>query len=72
MHKLIEKIFPEPLKPYAGRIVLTGLGFVVAVLFLTLGFWKTILIILLSVIGFALGKLADGDFDTSRLPVHHR
>lgn len=72
MHKLIERIFPEPVRPYTGRILITLLGFVVAVLFLTLGFWRTILIVALCVIGYSVGKWADGALDTSRLPIHHK
>lgn len=36
-------------------------GLIIAVLFLTLGFWRTILILLLYTIGKALGQLKDGN-----------
>lgn len=70
MHKLIERFFPEAVKPYAGRIVMTLLGFVVAVLCLTLGFWRTLLIVALSVVGYTVGKWADGVLEWSRPPAH--
>ena len=66
------RFFPESLKPYAGRIVLAILGLTVAILFLTLGFWRTILIVFKTAIGYVLGKWEDGVLDTSRLPLPGR
>ena len=36
-----------------------ALGLIVAVLFLTLGFWRTVLIVVLVALGAGLGALAD-------------
>jgi len=46
-------------KPYLWRLVFTGLGLVTAILFLTLGFARTILILLCCGIGFAIGTQKD-------------
>lgn len=59
----MRRFFPEALKPYAGRITLTAAGFVVAVLFLTLGFWRTLLLVVLMLIGFGIGMWVDGRID---------
>lgn len=56
----MRRFFPEALQPYAGRIALTAAGLAVAILFMTLGFWRTLLIVLLSLAGFFLGMWADG------------
>ena len=67
----LTKILPESIRPFLGRIVLTLLGFLTAILFLTLGFGKTLLILILTCIGFLLGKWADGALDLSRLPIRN-
>jgi len=46
-------------KPYRWRLVLTGLGLLAAILFMTLGFWRTILILVLCGIGFFIGRTID-------------
>lgn len=68
----ITRLLPQAAKPYAGRIALTALGFAVAILFLTIGFWRTILIVLLTAIGYVLGKWEDGALDVSRVPIPGR
>lgn len=68
----MKRFLPEELKPYAGRITLTLLGFVVAVLFLTLGFWPTLLLVILSALGFVIGCIRDGVLTTDRLPFGRR
>ena len=40
-----------------------ALGLIVAVLFLTLGFWRTVLIVVLVALGAGIGALADRDDD---------
>lgn len=70
--KLIARYLPEPLKPYAGRLVLTVLGFATAILFLTIGFWRTILIVLLVAAGLLLGTWQDGALDSSSIPLVNR
>ena len=44
-------------KPYSGRIIWILAGIITAVLFLTIGFWRTILIVILALIGYAIGQL---------------
>lgn len=36
-------------------------GFLVALLFFVIGFWRTLLVVVLVVVGVAFGQLADGD-----------
>ena len=67
--RFLTRILPESLKPYAGRIFMTAFGFIIAVLFLTIGFWRTMLIVVLSVAGYLFGKWEDGALDVSRLPL---
>ncbi|RIN52264.1 DUF2273 domain-containing protein [Staphylococcus simulans] len=47
------------IKSYIGRIVGFLVFLVIAILFLTLGFWKTILIIVLCLIGMGIGYIKD-------------
>ncbi|PTJ09415.1 DUF2273 domain-containing protein [Staphylococcus simulans] len=47
------------IKSYIGRIVGFLVFLVIAILFLTLGFWKTILIIVLCLIGIGIGYTKD-------------
>lgn len=65
--KLLGRWIPEEARPYLGRIVWTVLGFVIALLFLFLGFWRTILIVALTGLGYLLGTWMDGALDISRL-----
>ena len=48
------------LKPYRFRLVGALIGLIIAVLFLTLGFGPTLLIVTLTLIGFLVGKWCDG------------
>lgn len=59
----MRRFFPDALRPYAGRITLTAIGFAIAVLFMTLGFWRTILLVILTAIGFFIGMWIDGRID---------
>ncbi|MGD9559636.1 MAG: DUF2273 domain-containing protein [Oscillospiraceae bacterium] len=68
----LTRFFPEAAKPYAGRIIMTLFGLIIAILFLTIGFWRTLLILILSAAGYLLGKWEDGALDTSRLPIPGR
>lgn len=54
-------------KPYLGRIVLTLLGFTAGILFLTLGFWKIILLIVITAISYTLGRWKDGVWNPQKL-----
>lgn len=46
-------------KRYRGRLICTGLGLAAAISFLTLGFVKTIVILLCCGAGYAIGTLKD-------------
>ncbi|EOL49042.1 DUF2273 domain-containing protein [Enterococcus caccae] len=45
--------------PYRNQIIFTSLFVVVAILFMTIGFWKTILLILFTGIGYLIGMMQD-------------
>ena len=49
----------EFLRKYGGRALGSAAGLVIAILFLTLGFFRTILIVLCIGVGFGLGMLKD-------------
>jgi uncharacterized membrane protein len=53
----------ETLKPYRFRLTGLILGLIVAVLFLTVGFFKTLLIIICIAAGFVLGYFFDDRSD---------
>ena len=53
------KAFLASLKPFLGRCVGVLLGLVTAVLFMTLGFWRTLLLLLLGALGYILGFYFD-------------
>jgi uncharacterized membrane protein len=53
----------ETLKPFRFRIIGLLAGLIIAILFLTLGFWKTILLVLLSAAGFIVGFFLDDRVD---------
>ncbi|KOO48605.1 DUF2273 domain-containing protein [Priestia koreensis] len=54
---------PDKLIPYRGRIIGILIGFVLAVLLLTIGFGPTILIVAFMAIGFIIGKWRDGQLN---------
>ncbi|WP_214520260.1 DUF2273 domain-containing protein [Staphylococcus pseudintermedius] len=51
--------FAKILQSYKWRIVGFFFFLIIAILFLTLGFWKTILIIVLCLIGIGVGYIKD-------------
>lgn len=53
--------------PYLGRIVLTLLGFTVGMLLLTIGFWKTLVLALITTLGYLLGRWKDGVWNPKTL-----
>ena len=69
---ILTKFLPLSLRPYSGRILLTAIGFVVAILCLTIGFWRTLLIVVLTCIGYAIGRWSDGALDLEKLPIPAR
>ncbi|MCD7948046.1 MAG: DUF2273 domain-containing protein [Oscillospiraceae bacterium] len=46
-------------KRYRWRLILTGLGLLAAILFMTLGFWRTVLILACCGVGFFIGMQID-------------
>lgn len=52
---LIKKVYDR----YPNTTILTALGILIAILFIALGFWATILIILLAGAGFVYGQYKD-------------
>ncbi|MBA3926353.1 DUF2273 domain-containing protein [Listeria rustica] len=54
---------PELLQPYKWRIIGVIVGLVIAILFMTIGFGYTLLIVLITGIGFLIGKWKDGQLD---------
>ncbi|MGL5511686.1 MAG: DUF2273 domain-containing protein [Sporomusa sp.] len=54
-------------QPYRWRIVFTSIGFLTAGSFLTLGFWKTILILVCCSIGYVVGMYKDKIIDLPEL-----
>ncbi len=52
-------------KPYFWRIVFTGVGLITAISFLTLGFWRTVVILLCCSVGYVIGMPKDKEV---RLP----
>ncbi|UNA87102.1 DUF2273 domain-containing protein [Staphylococcus pseudintermedius] len=51
--------FAKLLQSYKWRIIGFFFFLIIAILFLTLGFWKTILIIVLCLIGIGVGYIKD-------------
>lgn len=49
----------QSLAPYRNQIGFTLLFIVIAILFMTIGFWKTILLILFTGIGYFIGIVKD-------------
>ena len=47
------------IRAHLSALVGGALGLIVAVLFLTLGFWRTVLIVVLVALGAGIGALAD-------------
>lgn len=63
-----ETVFSEPekriknfLKFHWNEFKCALMGLIIAILFLTLGFWRTILILLLVTIGKAIGQVKDNN-----------
>ena len=59
------------LKSYKWRIIGFFAFLIIAILFLTLGFWKTILIIVLCLIGIGVGYMKDRTQDFDGVNIHY-
>lgn len=49
----------EFMRKYTGRVIGSSAGLVIAVLFLTIGFWRTLLVLVCVGIGFSIGLFRD-------------
>ncbi|MGK0551630.1 DUF2273 domain-containing protein [Enterococcus faecalis] len=59
--------FMEKIAPYRFRVLWTALLLILAILLLTAGFWKTILLLIFAVAGYLFGKMRDEDLDVYSL-----
>jgi uncharacterized membrane protein len=55
--------FREFLRKNCGRLIGSGVGFIIAILFLSLGFFRTLLILLCIGVGFFIGLFMDSKED---------
>ncbi|MGG5343730.1 hypothetical protein IGI58_000280 [Enterococcus sp. AZ020] len=53
----------KQLKPYRFRIIWTTLFFLLAILFLWIGFGKTLVLLIFGTVGYLIGKMRDEDLD---------
>lgn len=53
----------KQLKPYRFRIIWSTLFFLIALLILLIGFWKTVILIVFAFVGYIIGKMRDEDLD---------
>lgn len=61
----ISKFLVWALENHPGKLIGTSIGLVIGLLFVTLGFWRTLVITLFAVLGFVLGKRQDEHKDIS-------
>lgn len=59
LNKLIEYILTE----HRGKVIGVTLGLVVSILFVTLGFWRTVFVVLCILSGYLIGKKVDEQMD---------
>ncbi|MEI5991037.1 DUF2273 domain-containing protein [Enterococcus crotali] len=45
--------------PYRNQMIFTTLAILIAILLMTIGFWKTVLLVVLTGIGYFIGKTQD-------------
>lgn len=57
--KQVKSVFREIYEKQPNTVRLSALGFIIAISFLSLGFWRTVLIILLTGAGFVYGQYKD-------------
>ena len=50
---------------HPGKFIGTAMGSLVGILFVTLGFWQTLVLMLFATVGFILGKRQDDHKDIS-------
>jgi len=56
---MLEKLVLYILQEHRGKVIGVALGLIAAILFVTLGFLKTLFIVLCIVVGYLLGKAID-------------
>lgn len=63
------KFPPESWRPYMGRIACTLIGLIIGILLLTIGFWRTLLLVVIVGIAYLIGMYKDQALDINRLPL---
>ena len=53
------KEFLRACEPYMGRIVCCALGLLTAIIWMLIGFWRTLLLVLLALVGYVIGLSID-------------
>jgi len=56
---IITKFFIWAIENHPGKLIGTSLGLVLGLLMVTLGLWRTLILALFVILGFALGKRQD-------------
>ncbi|HOP94520.1 MAG TPA: DUF2273 domain-containing protein [Dictyoglomaceae bacterium] len=44
---------------YKGRIIFSTLGLIIGILFLTIGFWRTVFLLFITLLGYFIGVVLD-------------
>ncbi|MHB8075041.1 DUF2273 domain-containing protein [Desulfosporosinus fructosivorans] len=57
--EMITKFLVWAIENHPGKLIGTSLGFVLGLLMVTLGFWRTVILALFAILGFVLGKRQD-------------
>ncbi|TGE37807.1 DUF2273 domain-containing protein [Desulfosporosinus fructosivorans] len=57
--EIITKFLVWAIENHPGKLIGTSLGFVLGLLMVTLGFWRTVILALFAILGFVLGKRQD-------------
>ena len=60
-HKSVLEMFEELFPGHANAALFGFIGFIVSLLIFIIGFWKTLLIVLLITVGISIGQILDGD-----------
>ena len=55
----ISKILVWATDNHPGKLIGTSIGLVLGLLMVTLGFWRTVVLVLFTILGFTLGKRQD-------------
>ena len=53
------KEFLKSCEPYRGRIAGCAVGILAAIIWMLIGFWRTLLLVILALVGFGIGLAID-------------